>query len=115
MRFGTVYAPAELVVVSVATPVAIFLAETFAPGMVPPCGSVIVPDSVPPATCARSGSEIARQNPRIHPKNTYMVALVFIKAFLSLPLLLLDSSKTSPPVLEKQNQLDPKHEHRDGA
>src|SRR5579864_1172696 len=68
-----VYAPAELVWVSVATPVAVFLAETVAFGMAPPWASVIVPDSVAPETCARSGSEVARLKARRPTKSTNAV------------------------------------------
>ncbi len=44
------YTPEALVTDSVTTPVAPFLADTFALATAPPCASVIVPVRVAPAT-----------------------------------------------------------------
>src|ERR1700737_4606878 len=71
------YAPELLVVVSVVTPVAAFLAETFAPTTAPPCASVMVPDSVAPETCARSGVA-ERRSPRAQINTRILVAFDFI-------------------------------------
>src|SRR5579871_1399543 len=57
------YAPAAFVVVSVTTPVAGFVIVILAPGIAAPCGSLIVPDSEPPATCAKTGTEYNKPSP----------------------------------------------------
>src|ERR1700674_5977402 len=71
------YIPELLVVVSVDTPVAPFLAETFAPPTPPSCASVIVPDSVAPATCARSGVA-ENKSPRAQLKTRNLTIFGFI-------------------------------------
>jgi hypothetical protein len=68
------------VVTLLATPVAEFLITTWAFATAAPDGSVIVPESVPPATCARDGSEFTRQSPKIHTKRTNFIAFGFIRA-----------------------------------
>jgi len=65
------------VVLSVVTPVAPFLAETLAPTTAPPCASVIVPDNVAPATCARNGVA-ENKSPRAQIKTRILVAFDFI-------------------------------------
>src|ERR1700687_22458 len=70
-------APEALVVVSVFTPVAPFLTVIFAPTTAPPCGSVIVPDNVAPATCARSGVA-EKSSPRAQTNTRILVAFDFI-------------------------------------
>src|SRR6266436_7756288 len=71
------YAPEALVVDSVVTPVAPFFAVTFAPTTAPPCESVMVPDSVAPETCARSGVAENR-SPRAQIKTRILIAFDFI-------------------------------------
>jgi hypothetical protein len=66
------------VVTVVATLVAVFLITTWALATAAPDGSVIEPESVPPATCARIGREFARQNPKMHTKSTTLMAFGFI-------------------------------------
>jgi hypothetical protein len=48
--------------------------------MAAPEGSVIVPESAPPATCASIGREFTRQNPKMHTKHTTLMALGIIGA-----------------------------------
>src|ERR1700676_3494350 len=71
------YAPVALVVDSVVTPVAPFLAATFAPTTAPPCASVMVPDNVAPATCARSGVA-EKRSPKAQINTRILVAFNFI-------------------------------------
>ena len=72
------YVPVALVVVSVGIPVETFLAEIVALGIAPPCGSVMVPDSVAPVTCARSGREITTPKQRIDANNMHLKVLELI-------------------------------------
>src|SRR5947208_82174 len=51
----TRYVPSDPVVDSRVMPVAVLVTVTFAPGITAPCGSVIVPTSLPVASCAASG------------------------------------------------------------
>src|SRR5882762_9967328 len=77
MRFTMLNAPELFVVDSVVTLVAPFLAEIFAPTTAPPCASVMVPDSVAPDTCARSGVAENR-SPRAQINTRILVAFDFI-------------------------------------
>jgi hypothetical protein len=40
---------------------------------------VIVPESVPPATCARNGIEISKQSPSTHEKTLVLITFGFIR------------------------------------
>src|SRR5258708_35267378 len=63
-------------------PVAVFLTEISAPTITPPDASVIVPEIVAPVTCARSGRDTTRQNPRIDAKSTKRAVLGFMLVLL---------------------------------
>src|SRR5579864_6562283 len=67
------YEPELLVVVSVAIPVATFLAETLALGTTPPCASLMVPDKIAPDTCARSGQEISNPREKLHRNRMHLM------------------------------------------
>jgi hypothetical protein len=56
-RFADIKKPSEFVVTFVVTPVATFVITTEVPGRTPPDESVMVPESVAPATCALDGAE----------------------------------------------------------
>jgi hypothetical protein len=56
-RFADIKKPSELVVTFVVTPAATFVITTEVPGRTPPDESVMVPESVAPATCALDGAE----------------------------------------------------------
>src|ERR1700758_3576792 len=74
------YEPVALLAVSVDIPVATFLAEILAFGIAPPCASVMVPDSVAPVTCARSGTEMTTPMQRIDTNNMHLTVLELIEA-----------------------------------
>src|SRR5258705_5535862 len=63
-------------------PVAVFLTEIPAPTITPPDASVIVPEIVAPVTCACSGRDTIRQNPRIHAESTNLAVFGFMLALL---------------------------------
>src|SRR6267143_216309 len=63
-------------------PVAVFLTEISAPTITPPEASVIVPEIVAPVTCARSGRDTIRQNPRIHAESTNLAVFGFMLVLL---------------------------------
>src|SRR3977135_2205605 len=66
-------------------PVAVFLTEIPAPTITPPDASVIVPESVAPATCACSGRDTIRQNPRIHVNTAKLTVFRFMLILLIHP------------------------------
>src|SRR5690349_621765 len=63
---------------SVETPVAVFRADTLALGIAPPWASVMVPESVAPATCARIGSDISAPRKRTQPAARILPSFTFI-------------------------------------
>src|SRR6266446_10652721 len=66
-------------------PVAVFLTEITAPTITPPDASVIVPEIVAPVTCACSGRDTIRQNPRIHVNTAKLAVFRFMLVLLIHP------------------------------
>jgi len=95
--FGIEYRPAESVVVSRETPVAVFLMEILAPATTEPEASVTVPARVAPVTCEYAGTAVKQLSARARntPKTTAIfflnVKLHSIK-FLLTPVVLLRSA-----------------------
>src|SRR5467141_3896085 len=63
-------------------PVAVFLTEISAPAITAPEASVIVPEIVAPVTCACSGRDTIRQNPRIQAESTRLAVFGFMLVLL---------------------------------
>src|SRR5579864_3525070 len=77
-KFAAEYKPSVFVVTVVETPVAEFLITTWALATAAPEGSVIEPDSVPPATCASAPREFAKKSPKMNMKSTILTRVDLI-------------------------------------
>src|SRR5882672_8877901 len=80
-------------------PVAVFLTEISAPAITAPEASVIVPEIVAPVTCACSGRDTIRQNPRIDAKSTKLVVFRFMLVLLIHPCQCTSTISTQPEKL----------------
>ena len=69
VRLGAAYRPAESAVTVRTTPVAVSLMATWAFGMTAPDGSIMVPESVAPTTCAEIRGTL--KNTQSNPTGTY--------------------------------------------
>src|SRR5258705_9492039 len=68
----------------VVIPVAEFLITTSAVGTTAPEASVIVPDKVPPATCACNDGESRRESPTVHTISANLISFWIIRLSLLL-------------------------------
>src|SRR6267154_6110566 len=76
--------PSVFVLTVVVIPVAEFLITTSAVGTTAPEASVIVPDKVPPATCACNDGESRRESPTVHTISANLISFWLIRLSLLL-------------------------------